>query len=194
MRTKWNVPKFGFANKKRFVTLYKSSQLRWCVPVQLITYGFGQWSIALTRYSKHLNTHHLNTRFIWIQWGSVYWTSLVFKWSEVIRWPNGLLSECQFEYRNKFSLEFRPPFECIHVSFYLYLSKYIDSDHLCYNYSASFTSPVDLSKEKSTLTSLMLWASHSSWCHQYGKPTLPASTIFTGAHLCNEIKAVVNDL
>ena len=27
------------------------------------------------------------------------------------------------------------------VSFYLHLSKYIDSDHLCYIYLASFTSP-----------------------------------------------------
>ena len=29
-----------------------------------------------------------------IQWGSEYRTSLVFKWSKVVRLPNGLLSEC----------------------------------------------------------------------------------------------------
>ena len=40
----------------------------------------------------------------------------------------------------------------------------------------------------------LLWASYSSWRHQYGKPTLPASAIFTGAHLCNEIRAVDNNL
>ena len=31
--------------------------------------------------------------------------------------------------------------------FYLNLSKYIDSEHLCYIYRASFTRPVDLSQE-----------------------------------------------
>ena len=29
----------------------------------------------------------------------------------------------------------------VYVSFYLHLSKYINSDHLCYIYLASFTSP-----------------------------------------------------
>ena len=38
----------------------------------------------------------------------------------------------------------------MYVSFYLHLSKYIDSDHLCYIYSASYPSPEDLSRKVNT--------------------------------------------
>ena len=41
---------------------------------------------------------------------------------------------------------------------------------------------------------IVLWASYRSWRHQYGKPTLQVSAIFRGAHLCNEIRAVDNNL
>ena len=38
-----------------------------------------------------------------------------------------------------------------YVSFYLHLSKYFDSDHLRYNYLASFTSLADFSPESRDL-------------------------------------------
>ena len=43
-------------------------------------------------------------------------------------------------------------------------------------------------------TCTVLWASYSSWRHQCGKPTLPASAIFTGALLLYDILVVDNDL
>ena len=42
------------------------------------------------------------------------------------------------------------------VSFYLDLSKYIDSDHLCYIYLASFTSPARLIPGESILSSMSI--------------------------------------
>ena len=44
----------------------------------------------------------------------------------------------------------------LYVSYYLHLSKYIDTVHLCYIYLASFTSPVDLSQGKSILSSISI--------------------------------------
>ena len=60
-----------------------------------IVYKFAQFYLAATT-----NSHIL-------QWGSKCRTSLVFEWSQVVRLLNGSL----FEYRTKFSLVFRPPFE-----------------------------------------------------------------------------------
>ena len=42
------------------------------------------------------------------------------------------------------------------VSFYLHLSKYFDSDHLCYIYLASFTSPARLIPIESILSSIRI--------------------------------------
>ena len=43
-----------------------------------------------------------------------------------------------------------PLFINLQVSFHLQLSKYIDSDHLCYIYLVSFINPEDLSPESIT--------------------------------------------
>ena len=44
----------------------------------------------------------------------------------------------------------------LYVSFYLHLSKYIDSDHLCYIYLASFTSPARSISWLSILSSISI--------------------------------------
>ena len=49
----------------------------------------------------------------------------------------------------------------VYVSFYLHLSKYIDSDHLCYIYLASFTSLQEVSPDSQYLFHKYY---HSSLC------------------------------
>ena len=52
------------------------------------------WLVQLLNirpFNDWITIDHLKT---WIQWGSEYQTSLVFKWSKVVRPPNGLLFKC----------------------------------------------------------------------------------------------------